>query len=137
MADDQCASVREGGNCNEYRQVLGFGNQRCGSLDALLRGVCSRLDDHTSFADRVRGHLRQDLDLDVDVYLHAFFAAMRDRTASFCSATSNGVEMHCATLFHDVLFVLTNLDSRLAASFQDSGTKSFYPLDPGAVLPPL
>lgn len=52
---------------------------------------------------------------DLEVYLGAIFGAVRDRMASFRSATSYIVETHSAVPRHDTLFVLTRVDDRLVA----------------------
>lgn len=82
---------------------------------ALFGSLRTRLVDHTSLPDLDRGFFFQDMDRDLDVSLWAFFAVMRDRTAIFCSKTSNIFEAHSATLCQEVSSILTHPDGGLGA----------------------
>lgn len=115
LADDQSALLTVECECDKYRRRFGIEEQRRDGLEALLRGLRSSSGDHTLLVDSVRGILRQDMGGDLDVYLQAIFAAVRDCTVVFCSATSNVVETHGATLRQDVLSTPTHLGGRLEA----------------------
>lgn len=137
LADVHSASVLLERECHEYHRLLGVEEQRCGSLEVLHRSLRNHLVDHASFVDSFRGFIRQDVDHDFDVYLWVVFAVVHDRTDGFLSATSSVVETNHATLHQDVSAILTNLDSRLAAStLYPPVTTSPNPLSRGAALSP-
>lgn len=82
----------------DYCRPLGVEKQRRCGLGSLLCGLSNHLVDHTSLVDSVRGFLRKDMDHDLNIYLRAIFAAVRDHTSDFRSATSKVVDTRSATL---------------------------------------
>lgn len=72
------------------------------------------------------------MDHDLDVHLHAIYAAVVNRMDGFRSAMSKMVETHGATLRRDVLSLLTHLYDCLPALDSEPLTTSSNPLDSGA-----
>lgn len=109
-------------------------------MEAVLRGLCSRLVDHPSLVDSAWGFPSQVLDWVLDDYLQVVFTAEHNRTAGVQSvtSTSNVDETNSATICQDVSSILKHLNSRQAASASYSlVTTSSDPLGVAAAPPPL
>lgn len=115
LADVQSASRTVKGECNEYQHRLRVEEHHSGGLEALLPGLCSRLVDHMSLPYLVCCVLLHTMEHDLDVYLQAIFASMRDHTDDFSSATSNVIDTHIAKHHQDDSSIFMDLDGRVAA----------------------
>lgn len=96
----------------------------------LAEGAASR--SRSLSVDLDRPLLRHNMEDDLGVYLRAIFAAGQDRTAGFCCAISNIVEMQSATLSQKSLPILAHVDCGLVAlGSKLQVTRTFGPLGPG------
>lgn len=116
LANAQSSLLAVAGDCDKYCHSLGVKKKRCGGLAALLCSFSSRLVDHTSLVDSVRGFLCQNGKCDIDVCLQVTSAAVRECTVGIRYVTPNIVDTHRLMPCQYVSSIFMHLNGRLEAS---------------------